>query len=76
MPRIEVRAASRGSSSSARACSRQAGQSGGYFLLPRALGRLHREHPELELHYEIANSSRIEQQILRNELDLGFVGGP
>jgi DNA-binding transcriptional LysR family regulator len=48
----------------------------GYFLLPRAMGRLHREHPELELHYEIANSSRVEQQILRNELDIGFVGGP
>jgi DNA-binding transcriptional LysR family regulator len=48
----------------------------GYFLVPRALGKLHREHPEIELHYEIANSSRIEQQILRNELDLGFVGGP
>jgi DNA-binding transcriptional LysR family regulator len=47
----------------------------GYFLLPRALGRLQREHPELELGYEIANSSRIEQQLLRNELDLGFVGG-
>lgn len=48
----------------------------GYFLLPRALGRLHREHPELELRYQIANSSRIEQEILRNELDIGFVGGP
>ena len=48
----------------------------GYFLIPRALGKLHQEHPELELQYEIANSSRVEQQILRNELDIGFVGGP
>ena len=40
------------------------------------MGRLHREHPEVELGYEVANSSRIEQQLLRNELDLGFVGGP
>jgi DNA-binding transcriptional LysR family regulator len=39
------------------------------------MGRLHAEHPELDLQYEIANSSRIEQQLLRNELDLGFVGG-
>lgn len=48
----------------------------GYYLLPRVLGRLHRDHPEIELRYEIENSSRIEQQLLRNELDLGFVGGP
>jgi len=48
----------------------------GHVLLPRALGRLHREHPELELRYEIANSSRVEQELLRNGLDVGFVGGP
>ena len=47
----------------------------GYFLLPRALGRLHQEHPGIELRYEVENSTRIEQQLLRNELDLGFVGG-
>ncbi|HKX45514.1 MAG TPA: LysR substrate-binding domain-containing protein [Planctomycetota bacterium] len=47
----------------------------GYYLLPAALGRFHRAFPDVELAYEIENSAGIEQRLLRNELDLGFVGG-
>ena len=46
----------------------------GFYLVPQALGRFHRAFPGVELHYVVQNSTRIEQQILRNELDLGFVG--
>ncbi len=46
----------------------------GLYLLPPVLGRFHARYPDVELHYAIENSLCIEQRILRNELDLGFVG--
>lgn len=46
----------------------------GLYLLPAVLGRFHERYPQVELHYAIENSLRIEQRILRNELDLGFLG--
>jgi len=46
----------------------------GFYLLPDLLGRFHRRFPKVALHYTVENSLRIEQMILRNELDLGFVG--
>jgi DNA-binding transcriptional LysR family regulator len=47
----------------------------GHHLLPAAIGRFHREHPEVELAYVVENTSGIERRLRRNELDLGFVGG-
>lgn len=46
----------------------------GFYLLPDLLGRFHRRYPEVDLHYTVENSLRIEQMIVRNEIDLGFVG--
>jgi len=46
----------------------------GFYLLPDLLGRFHRRFPKVALHYTVENSLRIEQMIVRNELDLGFVG--
>lgn len=46
----------------------------GLYLLPSVLGRFHAGYPDVELQYAIENSLRIEQRILRNELDLGFLG--
>lgn len=46
----------------------------GFYLLPALLGRFHRRFPEVTLHYTVENSLKIEQKIIRNELDLGFVG--
>jgi LysR family transcriptional regulator, low CO2-responsive transcriptional regulator len=46
----------------------------GFYLLPNFLGRFHRRFPKVVLHYTVENSLRIEQRIVRNELDLGFVG--
>ena len=47
----------------------------GLYLLPSALGRFHRKYPKVEFHYVVEKSMSIEQRILANELDLGFVGG-
>ena len=44
----------------------------GFYLIPPLLGRFHSKHPRVELSYTIQNSLRIEEKILRNELDLGF----
>lgn len=46
----------------------------GFYLLPELLGRFHRRYPKVALHYTVENSLRIEQMLVRNELDLGFVG--
>ncbi len=46
----------------------------GLYLLPSVLGRFHATYPDVELHYVIENSLCIEQKILRNELDFGFLG--
>jgi DNA-binding transcriptional LysR family regulator len=46
----------------------------GFYLLPDLIGRFHRRFPKVALHYTVENSLRIEQMLVRNELDLGFVG--
>lgn len=46
----------------------------GFYLLPDLLGRFHRRFPKVAIHYMVENSLRIEQMLVRNELDLGFVG--
>lgn len=47
----------------------------GLYLLPALIGACRRERPELDLRFTVANTLTIERQILKNELDLGFVGG-
>ena len=46
----------------------------GFYLLPRIVGRFHRRFPGVDIGYAVENSLRIEERILRNELDVGFVG--
>lgn len=46
----------------------------GLYFLPPILGTIHRSYPQLELNYVIENSLSIERRIVRNELDLAFVG--
>lgn len=46
----------------------------GFYLLPDLLGRFHHRYPKVALHYTVENSLKIEQKIVRNELDVGFVG--
>ncbi len=51
-----------------------AGTTPGFYLLPDLLGRFHRRFRGVEIDYVVENSHGIEQKILRNEIDLGFVG--
>lgn len=46
----------------------------GLYMLPDVMGRFQERFPAVEFHYTVENSTRIEQMIIRNELDLGFVG--
>ncbi|MBI4603956.1 MAG: LysR family transcriptional regulator [Planctomycetes bacterium] len=46
----------------------------GFYLLPPVLGRFHGRFPAVEISYTIKSSRRIEEAILGNEIDLGFVG--
>jgi DNA-binding transcriptional LysR family regulator len=46
----------------------------GLYLLPPALLRFRARFPKVEVRFEVENSRRIEERIVRNELDLGFVG--
>jgi LysR family transcriptional regulator, low CO2-responsive transcriptional regulator len=46
----------------------------GTWLLPPVLGRFHQAWPDVELQYTVHNSRTIERQLVRNELDLGFMG--
>ncbi len=48
----------------------------GYYLLPPILGRFHRDYPNVDLEFTVENSLAIERRLMRNELDLGFVGAP
>ena len=53
-----------------------AGPPPGFYPPPPALGRFARKAPGVELPYPVETSQSIEQKILHNELDLGFVGAP
>ena len=46
----------------------------GCCLLPKVVGEFHRQHPESDLTYTVANSRAIERGIVANELDLGLIG--
>lgn len=47
----------------------------GLYVLPPVLGPLMRARPQVELTFRVANTLMIEEALLRNELDVGFVGG-
>jgi DNA-binding transcriptional LysR family regulator len=46
----------------------------GIYLLPAALGAFKKQHPGLVISLEIGNRARVQEQVLRNELDLAVVG--
>ena len=47
----------------------------GIYLLPPLLSAFRRRCPAVELHIEVSNTKDIAEKILRNELDLGIIGG-
>ncbi|MDO8671421.1 MAG: selenium metabolism-associated LysR family transcriptional regulator [Dehalococcoidia bacterium] len=46
----------------------------GIYLLPSVITLFRQRYPGVEVSLDIANSQQIEEKVLRNELDLGFVG--
>lgn len=46
----------------------------GTYVLPRILGHFQERFPQINVTLEIANTRRIQERLLRNELDLGVVG--
>ncbi len=48
----------------------------GIYLLPAALGAFKKLHPGLVISLEIGTRERVQEQVLRNELDLAVVGPP
>jgi DNA-binding transcriptional LysR family regulator len=47
----------------------------GMYLLPKIISRFKNRHPKLEVQMTIRNTREVEESILKNEFDLGFVGG-
>lgn len=47
----------------------------GTYLLPRILGEFKAQYPRIDVTMEIGNSREIQDKVLRNDLDLGFIGG-
>lgn len=47
----------------------------GLYVIPPVLGPFLRARPQVELTYRLANTLAIEEALLKNELDVGFVGG-
>jgi len=48
----------------------------GHYLLPGVLVRMRERHSGIDIEYCIENSIRIEEKLVRNDLDIGFVGVP
>jgi DNA-binding transcriptional LysR family regulator len=46
----------------------------GIYLLPKLLVQFKQRFPKIETHLSIERSAKIEERVLSNELDLGFVG--
>lgn len=46
----------------------------GLYLLPPVVAEFRKRHPGIDVSLRLANSQQIEEEVLRGELDLGFVG--
>ena len=47
----------------------------GLYLIPPTLAVFQRCYPNIDLHYVVSNTKRIQEMVVENELDAGFVGG-
>jgi DNA-binding transcriptional LysR family regulator len=48
----------------------------GFYLLPECLRRFLSEHPAVDVDYVVEDSRKVERMLIRNEIDVGFVGVP
>jgi DNA-binding transcriptional LysR family regulator len=47
----------------------------GMYLAPRIIAKFHSQHPKITICLSIKNTGQVEEGIIKNEFDLGFVGG-
>jgi LysR family transcriptional regulator, transcriptional activator of the cysJI operon len=47
----------------------------GMYLVPQVVARFIRSHPRIDLHLRIKDTREVEDGVLSNEFDFGFVGG-
>src|SRR5918912_17733 len=47
----------------------------GMYLVPKLIARFKRQYPKIEIHLEIKDTRQIEEEVVRNAFDFGFVGG-
>jgi LysR family transcriptional regulator, low CO2-responsive transcriptional regulator len=47
----------------------------GLYLVPKVISEFKRRHPGIGIQLSIKNTREVEQEIVKNEFDLGFVGG-
>lgn len=47
----------------------------GMYLVPQVVARFKRSHPKIEIHLRIKDTREVEDGVLNNEFDFGFVGG-
>src|SRR6266550_9602751 len=47
----------------------------GMYLIPRTIAHFKRRYPKIEVHLSVKDTRQIEDEVIRNEFDFGFVGG-
>jgi len=47
----------------------------GAYLLPQVFGEFHRQHPDIELELEIANTETIQNQLMAGSIEIGLTEG-
>jgi len=47
----------------------------GMYLIPRIVAHFKRRYPKIEVHLAVKDTRQIEDGVIRNEFDFGFVGG-
>src|SRR6266545_1855358 len=47
----------------------------GTYLVPGIIARFKRDHPKIEIRLSVKDTRRVEEGVLENEFDFGFVGG-
>ena len=47
----------------------------GMYLIPRTLANFKRRYPKIKVHLAVKDTRQIEDGVIRNEFDFGFVGG-
>src|SRR5882672_967124 len=47
----------------------------GMYLVPRTIAHYKRRYPKIDVHLTVKDTQQIEEGVIRNEFDFGFVGG-